>query len=58
MENVFMKGKDHGVFSWENLCNIKEGCGSLGEEMPVNPIWFVRSIAGPMVTESAASCVP
>jgi len=35
MENVFMKVKNHGTFSWENLGNIKEGRGSLGEEMPV-----------------------
>jgi len=35
MENVFMKGKNHSTFSWENLGNIKEGRGSLGEEMPV-----------------------
>jgi len=35
MENVFMKIKDHSTFSWENLGDIKEGRGSLGEEMPV-----------------------
>ena len=35
MENVFKKHNDHGVFSWENLGNIKEGRGNLGEEMPV-----------------------
>ena len=35
MENVFLKPKSHGVFSWENLGNIKEGRGDLGEEMPV-----------------------
>ena len=35
MDNVFMKSKDHGTFSWENLGDIKEGRGDLGEEMPV-----------------------
>ena len=35
MENVFLKKRDHGVFSWSDLNNIKEGRGSLGEEMPV-----------------------
>jgi predicted hydrocarbon binding protein len=35
MENVFMQTKDHGIFSWESLGDIKEGRGSLGEEMPV-----------------------
>ena len=35
MENVFMKNKDHSVFSWENLGNVKEGRGDLGESMPV-----------------------
>jgi len=35
MENVFAKNKNHSIFSWENLGNIKEGRGSLGEEMPV-----------------------
>ena len=35
MENVFMKNKDHSVFSWENLGNVKEGRGGLGETMPV-----------------------
>ena len=35
MENVFIKGKDHGTFSWENLGDVKEGRGALGEEMPV-----------------------
>ena len=35
MDNVFMQGKGHDTFSWENLGNIKEGRGSLGEEMPV-----------------------
>ena len=34
MENVFKK-KDHGTFSWENLGDIKEGRGNLGEGMPV-----------------------
>jgi len=35
MENVFMDSSDHGRFRWENLGNIKEGRGDLGEEMPV-----------------------
>jgi predicted hydrocarbon binding protein len=35
MENIFTKKRDHGVFSWTDLENIKEGRGSLGEEMPV-----------------------
>ena len=33
--NVFMKGKKHDDFSWENLGDVKEGRGDLGEEMPV-----------------------
>lgn len=35
MENVFTNVRDHGTFSWGDLSNIKEGRGSLGEEMPV-----------------------
>lgn len=35
MENVFAKKRDHNTFSWSDLTNIKEGRGSLGEEMPV-----------------------
>jgi len=35
MENVFKKATDHGKFTWENLGDIKEGRGNLGEEMPV-----------------------
>jgi len=35
MENIFAEKRDHGVFSWADLSNIKEGRGSLGEEMPV-----------------------
>ena len=35
MENIFMKGKKHADFSWENLGDIKEGRGDLGEDMPV-----------------------
>ena len=35
MENVFEKKRDHGTFSWADLTNVKEGRGSLGEEMPV-----------------------
>jgi hypothetical protein len=30
-----MKGNKHEIFSWNNLGNIKEGRGDLGEEMPV-----------------------
>jgi len=30
-----MKAKDHSVFSWATLGDIKEGRGDLGEEMPV-----------------------
>ena len=33
--NVFTKGRKHEDFIWENLGNIKEGRGDLGEEMPV-----------------------
>ena len=33
--NVFLKGKKHENFIWNNLGNIKEGRGDLGEEMPV-----------------------
>ena len=33
--NVFLKGAKHEDFSWENLGDIKEGRGDLGEEMPV-----------------------
>ena len=35
MENIFMAGKKHSVFSWENLGDIKKGREDLGEEMPV-----------------------
>ncbi|MCL2294084.1 MAG: 4-vinyl reductase [Spirochaetes bacterium] len=35
MENVFSNEKDHGVFSWANLGDIKKGRGALGDEMPV-----------------------
>jgi len=35
MENVFTSPNSHGTFRWENLGNIKEGRGDLGEEMPV-----------------------
>ena len=33
--NVFLKGKKHDEFVWDNLGDIKEGRGDLGEEMPV-----------------------
>ena len=35
MSNVFLRGKTYNVFSWENLGNVKEGRGDMGEEMPV-----------------------
>jgi predicted hydrocarbon binding protein len=35
VENVFLEGVTHNNFSWENLGDIKEGRGDLGEEMPV-----------------------
>ncbi|MDR1490826.1 MAG: 4-vinyl reductase [Desulfovibrio sp.] len=35
MSNIFLKRDDHSSFSWENLGDIKEGRGDLGEEMPV-----------------------
>jgi predicted hydrocarbon binding protein len=35
MENVFAQKRKHNEFTWENLGDIKEGRGSLGEEMPV-----------------------
>ncbi|MCL2834523.1 MAG: 4-vinyl reductase [Treponema sp.] len=35
MENVFAPKRDHGIFSWSDLENIREGRGSLGENMPV-----------------------
>jgi len=35
LENVFAQKRDHSAFSWSDLANIKEGRGSLGEEMPV-----------------------
>ena len=35
MENVFLKKKDHGTFTWADLGNVKEGRCNIGEEMPV-----------------------
>jgi len=35
MKNVFMNEKNHDVFSWDLLGDIKDGRGSLGEEVPV-----------------------
>jgi predicted hydrocarbon binding protein len=35
MENVFQAAPSHNKFRWENLGDIKEGRGDLGEEMPV-----------------------
>jgi len=34
-KNIFIKNNKHEHFMWENLDNIKEGRGDLGEEMPV-----------------------
>ena len=34
MNNIFMKNR-HSDFMWENIGDIKEGRGDLGEEMPV-----------------------
>lgn len=35
MENIFAPHAPHNDFKWENLGDIKEGRGDLGEEMPV-----------------------
>ena len=35
MENVFGVGEPHNEFKWDNLGDIKEGRGALGEDMPV-----------------------
>jgi predicted hydrocarbon binding protein len=35
VENIFMKKKQHSDFAWDNLGDIKNGRGDLGEEMPV-----------------------
>jgi predicted hydrocarbon binding protein len=35
MENIFAHEDPHNTFSWENLGNIKEGRGDLGEDVPV-----------------------
>jgi predicted hydrocarbon binding protein len=35
VENIFLEGVTHNKFAWENLGDIKEGRGDLGEEMPV-----------------------
>ena len=35
MENVFVPQNTHNDFKWENIGDIKEGRGDLGEEMPV-----------------------
>ncbi|MDR2349242.1 MAG: 4-vinyl reductase [Deltaproteobacteria bacterium] len=35
IENIFMRGQKHSEFSWENLGDIKEGRGDLGEYVPV-----------------------
>ena len=37
MSNIFMKNEpNHTDFSWETLGDIKEGRGSLGDQMPVS----------------------
>jgi predicted hydrocarbon binding protein len=35
MENIFALDETHNEFNWQNLGDIKEGRGGLGEEMPV-----------------------
>jgi predicted hydrocarbon binding protein len=35
MDNIFLQKKKHHEFSWENLGDIKEGRGDLGEYVPV-----------------------
>ena len=35
MGNIFAQEEPHNTFSWENLGNIKEGRGDLGEDVPV-----------------------
>ena len=35
MSNVFAPKPSHSSFKWENLGDIKDGRGELGEEMPV-----------------------
>jgi predicted hydrocarbon binding protein len=35
VENVFAQENPHNTFTWENLGDIKEGRGDLGEDMPV-----------------------
>ena len=35
MENIFMKKSKHADFIWDNMGDIKDGRGDLGEEMPV-----------------------
>ncbi|MDR1590031.1 MAG: 4-vinyl reductase [Oscillospiraceae bacterium] len=35
MANVFKKNIPHSTFAWENLGDVKEGRGDLGEDMPV-----------------------
>ncbi len=35
MANVPTQDKNHNVFTWESLGDIKKGRGNLGEEMPV-----------------------
>ncbi|MDR1777738.1 MAG: 4-vinyl reductase [Desulfovibrio sp.] len=34
-KNIFLQKETHNKFSWENLGDIREGRGDLGEEMPV-----------------------
>ena len=35
MENIFAARETHNDFKWENLGDVKEGRGDLGEDMPV-----------------------
>jgi predicted hydrocarbon binding protein len=35
IDNIFLQGKKHAQFTWDNLGDIEEGRGDLGPEMPV-----------------------
>jgi len=35
MENIFKSAVTHNIFTWENIGNIREGRGDLGESVPV-----------------------
>ncbi|MDR2196799.1 MAG: 4-vinyl reductase [Coriobacteriales bacterium] len=55
MENVFAAPKSHNTFAWENLGNIKEGRGDLGEEMPVLVYRLMQFTMLDILTESYGS---